>query len=215
MTDSSRATLEVIKERKAMKQGHVPLPGSGDSVVYTGAKRKLSVVETCNGEPGTTTSLRVEVVTDEMVVTAGRPNYRIAIDIPLDEALAGILATALDRAEENAHAYPPSVLRDGVDGLVEEGSDPDIIDAWVNDPTVEAVLEHADREAEKAQVTGLEEDAFGPEGEPRPANNHNDVVGTFPGVGGTEDDSVVINPGEGGDVDRYAAHELENFKDHS
>ncbi len=192
MSDSSRATVEVIKARKAMSQGSVPLPGSGDSVVYHGARRRLSVVETCNGGPGLTTSLRVEVITDEMVTTAGRPNYRIAVDIPLDEALVNILATALDRAEEVAHAHrvfspdeittPRDILEDGFEG------EPDV---GFQDPTVQAVLDHADREAEKAQVEGLEEDAFGVSDEDladaeerfeeagaeiRPANDHEDAT---------------------------------------
>ncbi len=194
MSDSNRATVEVIKARKLEKQAGVLLPGSGDSVVYSNARRKLSVVETCNGEPGTTTSLRIEVLTDEQVTTANRPNYRIAVDIPLNEALVHILATALDRAEENAHAQRPSL-----DDLIEEDSEgvpglgfrPEYDEDEIQDPTVRAVLEHADREAEKAQVDGLEEAAFGVSEEElieaeerrreagaeiRPTNDHEDVT---------------------------------------
>ncbi len=185
MSDTNRATVEVIKARKLEKQAGVLLPGSGDSVVYSNARRKLSVVETCNGEPGTTTSLRIEVLTDEQVTTANRPNYRIAVDIPLNEALVHILATALDRAEENAHAHRPSL-----GDLIEENFEGEPDDE-IQDPTVQAVLDHADREAEKAQVDGLEEAAFGVSEEElieaeerrreagaeiRPTNDHEDVT---------------------------------------
>ncbi len=193
MSESSRATVEVIKARKPMSQGSVPLPGSGDSVVYKGARRRLSVVDTCNGEPGLTTSLRVEVITDEMVTTAGRPNYRIAIDIPLDEALLPILSAALDRAEEVAQQHmeplPEDFIEEAILDEYEEGSEGEGV---FEDPTVQAVLDHADQESERRQVEGLEEAAFGTitksevieaderrqeaGAEIRPTNDHEDVT---------------------------------------
>lgn len=74
-------------------------PGRGvtsETVEYTGASRSLSLVEDLEGG----LVLRIGVTTNEENVTEKRPNYKLAIDLPVDHLVASFLANVMDRAED-------------------------------------------------------------------------------------------------------------------
>ena len=74
-------------------------PGRGttsDVVEYTGAEKRLSLIEDLDGN----LLLNVGVTTTEKNTTEKRPNYRIDIQIPVDGVVARFLSNALERAEE-------------------------------------------------------------------------------------------------------------------
>lgn len=94
------AKLEIGTFSKDSKQGSVPIPSTAEMSLYQDVRHRVSLVQAFEDD-GPVAFLRVEAITQDQHATAIRPNYRVAIDIPLEGNVARMIEAAADHIAHN------------------------------------------------------------------------------------------------------------------